>query len=1039
MRPGLPRLGVAAVVVLIVASSMAAAPIVVSAQGGDQLTHARDLNAEALQHLRQGAPQEGIPKARQALAIREAALSPTHPAVAESLQTLADLLRDTGDHAGARPLFERALTIRESVLGANHGLVAQTLNSLGVLLYRTGDYSGARPLFERALRIRERVPGPNSSLLAITLNDLGLLLHTTGDYAGARALHERALRIREQGFGPSHLSVAASLHNLAQLLRDTADYTGARPLYERALKIREQGYGPDHPLVAQTLNGLGVLLHRAGDFAAARPLLERALRIREQTLGADHALAAVSLSDLAFLLQSAGDYAGARPLHERALRIREQRLGPVHPSVALSLQHLAELLVETGDLAAARPLLERALRIREQTFGPDHPSVAFSLHALGHLHQRSGDHAAARQLYERALTIREKALGPNHPMVALTLTRLALVVRGTGDLRAARTLAERALTIREQTLGATHPSVAWSLNALALLHRVGGDHAGARPLYERALSIARSAAIPEARWRAAFGLGVVHEREARPAEALPLYREAVKTLEELAGQFGEEGTRTQYLQAENRLAVYDALARLLLRLHEQDSSKGYDREAWAALEAKKARVAAEALAAARPRLKDPKARQAVEEVQAKQDRLLALEKELREEQLKAAAEQQADKVRNLTTLMAQTKADYLARVQSFLVQYPQYKTLFVDQQTVDPKALAKFAGRLPAGTLVVQYFASPDALYLFIVAPGGLFQVKRQAISQADLYGLVKQYRQLLERAERQRLPWADDGSDAYRQDVQPLREVTRKLSAHLLGPLRAELETHRELVLIPNDLLLYLPIHALTRERPDGAMRFLTETHAVSYLTQLELVDLLNPPRPSGDAPLLALANPDGSLPGASREVGALGRASPSVTVLEGAQATKERFVSLAPQFPHLHLATHGVLDPDRPERSYLLMAGSEEASQRLGIGEIAGLSLPNGLAVLSACDTAVGEQVPGAALITLAAAFSQAGAESVVASLWRVNDAATRDFMVAFHRARATVGRAAALQQAQVTVRQNPQTAHPYYWAPFILIGAR
>jgi CHAT domain-containing protein len=71
--------------------------------------------------------------------------------------------------------------------------------------------------------------------------------------------------------------------------------------------------------------------------------------------------------------------------------------------------------------------------------------------------------------------------------------------------------------------------------------------------------------------------------------------------------------------------------------------------------------------------------------------------------------------------------------------------------------------------------------------------------------------------------------------------------------------------------------------------------------------------------------------------------------------------------------------------------------------------------------------------------AAFSQAGAESIVASLWKVNDLAARDFMVTFHRGLQTVDRASALQRAQLALRQNPRTAHPFYWAPFILFGAR
>jgi CHAT domain-containing protein len=236
------------------------------------------------------------------------------------------------------------------------------------------------------------------------------------------------------------------------------------------------------------------------------------------------------------------------------------------------------------------------------------------------------------------------------------------------------------------------------------------------------------------------------------------------------------------------------------------------------------------------------------------------------------------------------------------------------------------------------------------------------------------------------------------------------------------------------------LPIHALTRNLPDGSTRFLSETHVVSYLTQLELADLVNPVAPDAKAALLALSNPDGSLPAASREVREIGKIRASVTTLDGAQATKEHFLSLAGKFPDLHLATHGVLDPEHPEDSYLLMAGVDKASQHLTIGEIAGLRLaPNGLAILSACETAVGEQVPGAALITLSAAFSQAGSQSIMASLWKVEDSATRDLMIAFHGGLAKAGRAAALQQAQLAVLKNPGTAHPYYWAPFILIGGR
>ncbi len=1161
------RPGLVVLCLLLLGGLTVLAPATIPAQTPPSgLQRARELNHLALEDFRKGEYTAGVPKAREALALREKSLNPTHPLIADSLQTLADLLRETGEYAEARPLYERALAIREQALGPEHPAVGWNLNELGVLLIRTGDYAAARPLIERGLAIREKVYGPDHGNVATSLQDLGILLYLSGDLAGAQPRLERAVHIREQVLGPNHPSLGLTTLYLGRVRRDLGDYAAARVLLERSVEIRERAQPVSQPAVATSLSHLGILFMQMGDYAKARPPLERALAIRERVLPADHLDVAGSLNDLSSLLLRTGDYASAQARSARALQIQEQRLGPNHPALAGTLINLAASHRNGGDVATAGPLVDRALTIREQALGPTHPAVAGALNAKAYLLYMSGDYAGARPLYERALAIREAAQGPNHREIApllndygvlllvsgdLTgarrayerairiseqalgpdniglaglLNSLGALLRQMGDYAPARAAIERSLAIRERVLGPDHPEVArslvelgavlqktkawdearpvyerairirerafgpdnltvagalnalalldramsrypearqryeralkireaalppehieviWSLNNLAALLRVMGDYDAALPLYERALPVARRLAVPDLQWRVTFGLARTYEQRGRFQESLALYRESVATLESLAGQFGDDTLRSQYLAADNRLLAYDGLTRVLLELHGRDASKGYDRDAWAVLEARKGRVVADALASARPAVPDSAARQAAEQVQAKGQQLRGLEAALREEQETSTTQAGTKRFENLTTLLAQTKAEYLTQAHAFLARYPQYKAQFIDQQTVDPKALAKFADRLPSGTLAIQYFAAPDTLYLFVVAPGGSFQVRSRAIAQEDLYTLVKEYRQLLNSATTEPLPWIDDGSAVYREKVAPLREVSRKLSALLLEPVAPELATHRNLVLIPNDMLLYLPIHALTLADRDGSVRFLVETHVVSYVTQLELVDLLTPSMPETNVPLLAVGNPDGSLPAAGREVRDLARLRSGATALEGAQATKERFVSLAAQFPDVHLATHGVLDAERPERSYLLLAGADEASQRLSVAEIASLSLGrNGLAVLSACETALGEQVPGAALTTLAAAFSQAGAQSVVASLWKVNDETTRHFMVAFHRSLATSGRAAALQQAQLTILRQQVTAHPFYWAPFILIGGR
>ena len=999
--------------------------------------------------------------AQRGLTIQERTLGPEHLAVAESLLLLARYYRNVAP-AKAEPLYRRVLAIREKAWGVDGPLTFGTIFELAGYHHLQGHYVEAETFYRRALDILEKNPSQDkrSDMGEILLN-LAVLYEARDQRDQANVLTSQAMALLEEYWkaevAPNELYNPRKLNEIlvsSFLLFghdcfNKGQYTQAERVYQWVVKLGEEGLGKNHADVLFGLKALAEVYQVQGRYRESESIYQRVLPIWEKN-GNQEAIVG-ALHGLADLHHIQGRFREAEAFYQRALTTQEKALGSEHTHVAWRLLTLAEFYRLQSRYDEAELHYRRAIDIQEKslTLLPQEPTPTNSMQAafnlapaligLANLYRSQGRNALAENVYRRALAIQEEAIGPENPWLSSSLAELAELYIATGNYLQADQLLHRSLKIQEEALGANHPDVAHSLNKLAKHLRSSGDYAAARPLYERALRVLEETPLPELRWSVALGLGEVHERQGRLIEALGMYREAVQTLDRLASQFVEEVSRHQYLKAESRLEPYDALARLLLKLHEQDATKGYDREAWAVLEAKKGRIIAEILAAAGPKPQDPRPREEAEKLMAKQDQAIALERGLREEKAKLPQEQRPERIQNLTVLLAQTKREYLAQVQTFLARYPQYKMQFIDQQTVDPKALAKFADRLPAETLAVQYFAAPDALYLFVVGPGGRFQVKSRAISQTELYELVREYRQSLERATSQRLMWNDDKSEIFQREVAPFKELASKLAGHLLAPIEGELATYRNLILIPNDLLLYLPIHALTREQHDGSVRFLAETHAVSYLTQLELVDLIKPEKPLPTTPLLALANPDGSLPGASREVRALTGVRPSVTALEGAQATKATFLDLVPQFPDLHLATHGVLNLERPERSYLLMAGKEEANQRLGIDEIAGLSLRNGIAVLSACETALGELVPGAALMTLAAAFSQAGSQSVVASLWKVNDAATRDFMVVFHRALPAVGPAGALQQAQLAVLSNPATSHPYFWAPFILIGAR
>ena len=315
--------------------------------------------------------------------------------MAASLNGLAILLRTTGDYAGARRLFERALSIRERALGPNHPDVAETLEGMAILLAGTGDYAGARPLFERTLTIREQNLGPDHRDVVLAVGNLANFLLSMGDYAAARPLFERALAGTEKLLGPDHPRVALVLNNLARLDLASGDIATALKLDERALAIVERALVPNHTAVARALVNLGEVRVAAGDFAGARPLYDQALSIREKALGADHPDVASVLDALGSVRLAVGDTAGAREAYQRSLAIRENALGPENPEVTASLVGIANVLRKRNGLAAALPLMERAVAITEKGLGPHHPDMAEVLAQLARVRAQLGDSVTA--------------------------------------------------------------------------------------------------------------------------------------------------------------------------------------------------------------------------------------------------------------------------------------------------------------------------------------------------------------------------------------------------------------------------------------------------------------------------------------------------------------------------------------------------------------------------------------------------------------------------------------------------------------------
>jgi CHAT domain-containing protein/tetratricopeptide (TPR) repeat protein len=427
----------------------------------------------------------------RALATREAIFGREHTETAQSLNNLALLLYAGGDSAAAKPLLERALAIYRVALGPRHPATISLLNNLAGILVERGEYAAASPLYTEALQAGKEAFGENHPSFASLLTGMADLDRRQGNYAAARDSYERALAIRKHALGERHPDTAQALNNLAVLLVEQGNYAAARPLFERALAIRKETLGANHSNVASSLDSLGDLARTRGDYAAARALLEQALALRRRTLGPEHPETAAALNNLGVLLAEQADYAAALTLYEQALVIREKVYGKRHPEIAASLNNIAALLISQGDSAHAEVILRRAHEIIRGAYGPAHPHTAVALGNLAALLSRRGDFAASRLLYEKALDIDRKALGPDHPETAIRLNNVAATLCALGEASAAQPLYEQALEITKGTCGERHPTAAICLLNLAVLEWRRGDPAAGGRLMRQGLEIMR--------------------------------------------------------------------------------------------------------------------------------------------------------------------------------------------------------------------------------------------------------------------------------------------------------------------------------------------------------------------------------------------------------------------------------------------------------------------------------------------------------------------------------------------------------------------
>ncbi len=350
---------------------------------------------------------------------------------------------------------------------------------------------------------------------------------------------------------------------------------------------------------------------------------------------------------------------------------------------------------------------------------------------------------------------------------------------------------------------------------------------------------------------------------------------------------------------------------------------------------------------------------------------------------------------------------------------------FAESQRLRAASIADLRASLKQGECAIEYFTTGDHLSAFI-ATAEEVRLVRNLASKSQVERLLAALRFQLEKF--------NFGAGYVNAYLGQLKHATddylAQLYQALFAPLEASLPTRR-LLIIPHGVLHYIPFHALRNEQ-----NYLIDRYEISYapsaaVYQLcrEFVTRRQPQKRSGKLVALGIAHRD--TPNIEHELRAIGSLFPDSVVLMGEQATRKNLFKAAPKAKFLHLASHGYFRRDNPMFSFLKLSDAP-----LNFYNLLDLKLQAELVTLSACHTGVNAIFPGDEIHGLMRGFLYAGAPSLVASLWAVSDQSTDEFMrEMYRRLNAGESKRQAIRSAQLHIKET--FGHPYYWAPFVLIG--
>jgi len=491
-------------------------------------------------------------------------------------------------------------------------------------------------------------------------------------------------------------------------------------------------------------------------------------------------------------------------------------------------------------------------------------------------------------------------------------------------------------------------------------------------------------------WQMLYNRARIAAAEGRPIEARDFLAQAVEVIESQRATIGNDASKIGFVG--NKQSVYNLLIEILVEQGNYDEAFQYAERA-------KARALVDMLAS--------KDQFGGEQIDTAELANLLKELEQAEEDLQRLVYYAPTEEKQ-----SQLRAVVVQKRRQIAKTAPETTSLVA----VSPPSIEEIQSLLLKQETLIEFYGGEDKVFAFVLDGGS---VQAVILDGRGLEGSINAFRKAVQD------PKAGDDP----------REHARGLYQRLLEPMEGHIKTN-DLVIVPHGALHYLPFAAL-----HTGQGYLIDTYNVRVLPSASVMKFLKKGKGGKVGTALVLGNPDLGdakldLPFAQAEAQIIGELLPDSKVLIRSHATETAARKYGRGFKYVHFASHGVFNPAKPLASGLLLARDVKNDGMLTVSELYDIELDADLVTLSACETALGYVANGDDVVGFTRGFLYAGANSIVSSLWKVDDEATSELMKAFYANLGKMDKRSALRAAQLTLK-NSEKSHPYYWAAFQLTG--